>query len=913
MFLRPSSFAKMASLSVVLITAILVTWACKPRNSASKVKEGDAYAYDDSYVGPNMSSPECAADASKCKCFLGNEYDKYASEPEGSPKKKEWYRQCIGQELWAFATGTSSRYHTYTVAQRQNVPGDTALVFHTDDREHRFKNWGLVNDPNCCRPRSKAGANDGTCPDSVKFTQEDTYGMDFCPGDEELLKYVGNPDMDYTKADKGCHLSKLEDRIKAGIRTTVGGDDTAAKRSDSCYVELGTSLGAVGFRKFPNPRFDREKWKKLNNGDVASWENYSWRESGKKGAPNYGKAKAGTNRIDDGSVEPPFHSSQSCGSCHVGFAPTSPPKDVANPKWENIQYAIGNTFIHDTEIHASGAPQGGFEHEYIMYSRRGVVDTSAATNDYVYNPGTFNAIINLDRRPGFIDPKLKDQFPNTIDRFKEVVSTYRRDVSGKFVYGTKTEQIAHILKGGEDSVDASGGIMRVYANIFSCTETCLANHLDDPKSFSGRGSRQTPFEIEQCRRDCPGYAALEDRVYDILDFLLHVRPNDLKDAKDPEGVEGGGVDGAKIVEEIMQKKVDESSEPGSWYAAGKQVFGEKCAKCHSNMAGQEARAGLVENGNVRDIDVNKFVANADKRDEAGVRQEWFGSDVNVPQKVVDTFRCRSLHTNHMEGHLWEGYGSDTYRGRARYDVAGDDVFNYPEERLNKDNLGGRGFYRNISLINAWAHAPFMHNNGLGPDWDSPFLAPDRGSPTKWKKLEPIPSVKQRLAMYQQSMEQLFMPEDKREKTGNIPFKVMTTANPITFISIPMIPELPDSVWKLGEFAKSLLVEDWGAIKVGIPAGMPTAVFSSIRIKQVMHDLMQAIKDEPTPKTKAIAAQKFIDGVFGNLANPDPRKIASQLAQKGYSNCADIRDNGGHEFSDMNDTQKAQIIDFVKTL
>jgi len=29
--------------------------------------------------------------------------------------------------------------------------------------------------------------------------------------------------------------------------------------------------------------------------------------------------------------------------------------------------------------------------------------------------------------------------------------------------------------------------------------------------------------------------------------------------------------------------------------------------------------------------------------------------------------------------------------------------------------GGRGYYRNISLLNIWAHAPFMHNNALGPE------------------------------------------------------------------------------------------------------------------------------------------------------------------------------------------------------
>src|SRR3546814_14027999 len=29
--------------------------------------------------------------------------------------------------------------------------------------------------------------------------------------------------------------------------------------------------------------------------------------------------------------------------------------------------------------------------------------------------------------------------------------------------------------------------------------------------------------------------------------------------------------------------------------------------------------------------------------------------------------------------------------------------------------GGRGYYRNISLLSAWAHAPFVHNIAIGPE------------------------------------------------------------------------------------------------------------------------------------------------------------------------------------------------------
>src|SRR3546814_18560017 len=49
-----------------------------------------------------------------------------------------------------------------------------------------------------------------------------------------------------------------------------GGDH----RQSSCDLAFGTSTGALGYRKFPNPRFDREAWLELN-GSLASWDGYS--------------------------------------------------------------------------------------------------------------------------------------------------------------------------------------------------------------------------------------------------------------------------------------------------------------------------------------------------------------------------------------------------------------------------------------------------------------------------------------------------------------------------------------------------------------------------------------------------------------------------------------------------------------
>ena len=84
--------------------------------------------------------------------------------------------------------------------------------------------------------------------------------------------------------------------------------------------------------------------------------------------------------------------------------------------------------------------------------------------------------------------------------------------------------------------------------------------------------------------------------------------------------------------------------------------------------------------------------------------------------------------------------------------------------------GGRGYYRNISLLSAWAHAPFMHNNAIGPgdlrqaerprSTSTPRL---RRSPRQAAR-EPAgcwpfdPSVEGRYALYMASMQELLDPD-----------------------------------------------------------------------------------------------------------------------------------------------------------
>ncbi|HYP67045.1 MAG TPA: cytochrome c, partial [Thiobacillaceae bacterium] len=89
-----------------------------------------------------------------------------------------------GREIWFKATAGNARFHTYAFPQRITALIDWYRVLNSAQRGDRFKTWGLINDPGCCTPGS-AG-----CP---ARSLDETYGFDWCPGDQELLKFVGKP------------------------------------------------------------------------------------------------------------------------------------------------------------------------------------------------------------------------------------------------------------------------------------------------------------------------------------------------------------------------------------------------------------------------------------------------------------------------------------------------------------------------------------------------------------------------------------------------------------------------------------------------------------------------------------------------------------------------------------------------
>src|SRR5688572_4288925 len=231
-------------------------------------------------------------------------------------------KEMAGAELWYKATAGTARFTTYVFQQRLGVLIDWYRVLRADQHNDRFQIWGLMNDPGCRVPGS-AGRK--------RKSMEETYGLQYYPGDDQLLKYVGKTGY----RDPSCDFKDPGGR---------------GNKQDPCDLEFGTSTGALGFRKFPNPRFDAEKWKKINGGQLGTWNGYRERKPSQPGSTMM------VSHLADPSIEPPFLIGMSCGACHIAFNPVKPPKDTANPTWDNLKLLIGNQYLRSSEIMASGMP-----------------------------------------------------------------------------------------------------------------------------------------------------------------------------------------------------------------------------------------------------------------------------------------------------------------------------------------------------------------------------------------------------------------------------------------------------------------------------------------------------------------------------------------------------------------------------
>jgi mono/diheme cytochrome c family protein len=793
--------------------------------------------------------------------------------------------ECVGRLIWFKATGGNERFHTYTFQQRIGVLVDWFRVLRADQRDDRFWAWGIINDPACCKP------GDPGCPAK---SADETYGLDWCPGDDVLLKYVGKPGY----VDPACGLKDAA--LDPDDPHSQGGK--ADQRHSACDLKFGTSTGALGLRKFPNPRFDAAKWQALNGGN-ASWAGFNATKAKATGI----ESDSRVSKLADASVEPPFLIGTTCGSCHIAFDPLNPPADPAHPKWENIKGLIGNQYTRMSELLGSGMPKSALEYQMFAHARPGVTDTSAISHDQINNPGTINALINVAQRPVFKGEVInKWRKATTCGAEKDedkcwcepgrsgkcwLKSTRDDDTTTVFLGGQKVALpgVHHILKGGEDSTGAHEAIQRVYFNIGSCSEQCWVNHFSDMRQVDPeqRGFGQTSFNVGQCRRDCPNFRAVEDRLQNLLDFFASAESDEtnLQAAR-------AGKTGSYALADLT---VDLEKEFGKGAVGrGQTVFADNCARCHSSIP--ESTGGSFKN---RD-----FAAPNDAHPRK-VRADFLSNELSTPVTEVGTFRCRSLHSNHKAGHLYMEYASDTLRKQQV-------VADIPERAELKD--GGRGYMRNISLVNVWATAPFMHNNAIGPEICGKPANPDNDfhraryvdRDGKLLAAQPDclrydPTVEGRFELYKRSMRELLNPKERGSK------RTLTNADLI--IDVGIRPLEGSTEKPLGGFGQ-----------VRVPAGTSAGFLNGLQHKQLVGDLFLAKRHPDKLEAAGKKAQLATLQAMAEDIIKTPARFVDILREKrdflsaNYQTCTQEIENEGHRFGeDLSEADKKALTAFLATM
>jgi hypothetical protein len=351
---------------------------------------------------------------------------------------------------------------------------------------------------------------------------------------------------------------------------------------------------------------------------------------------------------------------------------------------------------------------------------------------------------------------------------------------------------------------------------------------------------------------------------------------------------------------------------------GKEVFAERCARCHSSKLPDVPSAIDLENANGPEYLTkwNQYWTWT-KTDafKASMRQivmrddfldgNYLSTELRVPATLLGINACSPLATNAIAGNVWDNFSSLSYKQlppvgsiKVRHPVTGVE-YDYPLAG------GGRGYIRPASLVSAWSTAPFLQNNTVGHfEWS--------------------PSVEARMGSFQDSIDQMLWPE-KREKDPlflNESGPGVGIIDRITMDSYIEVSEnyIPDYLRPFVNVGRRLFPFIGGggySLKLGpFPKGMPVGLITNMDMLGV--ELTPAEREEHRKRVlsllrrtkEELRAHNDLRTVLGNL-------VDDMLA---VSKCKDFVVNKGHYFGTsyfaeepgLSDDDKRALIAFVKT-
>jgi len=656
--------------------------------------------------------------------------------------------------------------------------------------------------------------------------------------------------------------------VQIGARGNVAGPD-GEKQVGSYY---GYETGIVGLRIFPNPDFDEAAAKKWDANLYYTDKRY----------------------YESKDLIRPYRVGMSCGFCHVGPNPVKPPADPDNPKWENLSANVGAQYFWIERIFYWEGEKDNFVWQLFHTSLPGSLDTSFVSTDNINNPRTMNAVYLLQERLDHSKRWGKEKLTGGQLNNKQLNDYISEGPLTKYFEPPDTVWTPRVLKDGSDSVGALGALNRVYLNIGTFSEEWLLHF----NALVG-GKPITPIEISVARQNSAYFKATEAQTpYMALFFLNSTAPHHLADAP-------GG-------KEYLKK--DEALVPH-----GKEVFAERCARCHSSKVPDPPVAGLDPAGCAGSDYLNcwnkywEWTQTSDFKEKMRaivlkpdfLDGNYLSSELRVPVTLLQTNACSPLATNALGGNIWDNFSSQSYKDLPS---VGTITWYHPytgEPKTYVMPAGGRGFTRPPSLVSLWSTAPFLLNNSVG-------------------RFEENPSVEARLRSFEDSIHKMLWPEarDQDEELGSrIPGMIQrTTQRSNIKIAIGYLPEVLQPIAKR---FPNLLDEKKENLVIGpIPKGTPVGLLTNIN----------PLSESKDPAERLAHDQKLFDLVIRlatdlNKLGKDPsdaevKKVFSNAVDQmlELSKCPDLIVNRGHYFGTdrlgygepgLKDADKQALIAFLK--
>jgi hypothetical protein len=604
---------------------------------------------------------------------------------------------------------------------------------------------------------------------------------------------------------------------------------------------FGYSSGVVGLQLFTNKKFDAKKW---------SVERYL---------------------ADPGSVEPPYLVGMACAVCHVSFNPARPPKDPANPKWENLTSNIGNQYFREGMLFGGTAPKTSFAWQYLYHQQPGTSETSRFPSDFINGPVTINSIYRLGERLKLAKEERITPAQRDLIRSMYKHAGMEENDPGGALGGTEAEptlKVPHVLADGADSMGLLMASTRVYVNE-GCMHDLWMSKAWPINPFDLKESLRREFKpgefdlIREARKDPNSpWMQTEKRMPNMALFLGTYDSFPLASAKEAEREGKARKDGKDYLthdEAVLNR--------------GKIAFADHCASCHSSKRPDPMP---------KDPEEQKKAWREQVQRDDFLKDNYLSDDDRHPVSELGTNAQRALGTNAMAGSTWGQMSSQTYK-----DMRG------PTEPLQDHDAGGkpiplynpltgkhdlqftahRSFYRTPTLVSVWATAPYLHNNSVGVYTGDP-------------------SVAGRMAAYEDGMTKLLWPE-RRLGVGSIKVTTEDCKLPDVFPVLKgLLPEFAD----LPGLELDLL---------RVPRGTP------INLLMNLH-----------PKDVRAVLQAYVDGVLQG----QPRERFAELRAKNHAQgqqrmmekllevnvCPDFVEDRGHTYGrELSDEDKRALIEFMK--